>query len=94
MIYIMAPFVVLTVISIIIAAAKCGGAESVIGQTIFSFSTLELLAWILTVPIMPDIFSSMVLLSFLALRLIISIVSYEVFYKQNLGELSQKLLEE
>jgi hypothetical protein len=35
----------------------------------------------------------MVLLSFLALRMMISIVSYEVFYRKNLGELSEKLLE-
>lgn len=65
-----------------------------LSQTIFSFSFLELLAWVLTVPIMPNVMSSMVLLSFLALRMIISIVSYEVFYRHNLGELSQKLLEE
>jgi len=42
---------------------------------------------------MPNIFSSMVLLSFVALRVIISIVAYEVYYRQNLGELSEKLLE-
>jgi prepilin signal peptidase PulO-like enzyme (type II secretory pathway) len=94
MIYILAPIAVLTLLSIVAAAAKCGGADSVLSQTIFSFSFLELLAWVLTVPIMPNVMSSMVLLSFLALRMIISIVSYEVFYRHNLGELSQKLLEE
>ena len=40
MIYILAPFVVLTIVSIIIAAAKCGGADSVLSQSIFSFSFL------------------------------------------------------
>jgi hypothetical protein len=49
---------------------------------------------VLTVPIMPNIFTSMLMLSFLALRVIISIVAYEVYYRHNLGELSQKLLED
>jgi len=43
---------------------------------------------------MPNLMASMVLISFLALRMIISIVSYEVYYRKNLGDLSQKLLEE
>ncbi len=93
MIYILAPFALLTLVTIIIAAAKCGGTDSVLSQTIFSVSFLELIAWILTVPITPSVASGMVLLSFLALRFIISIVAYEVHYRQNLGELSQKLLE-
>lgn len=85
MIYLWAPFAVLAVVSIVIAAARCGGGDSVLSQTIFSFSLVELCAWILTIPIMPNVMSSMVLLSFLSLRLIISIVSYEVFYRHNLG---------
>lgn len=36
--------------------------------------------------------TAMVLVAFFTLRIIISIVSYEVFYKKNMGELSQKLL--
>ena len=84
----------LTIVSIIVAAAKCGGADSNISQIIFSFSFLELIVWVLTVPLLPSIFTSMVLLSFIALRFIISIVSYEVYYRHNLGELSEKLLEE
>lgn len=94
MIYIVAPFAVLAIVSIIIAAAKCIGAESLLSQTIFSFSFLELFAWALTIPIMTNVMTAMVLVSFLTLRIIISIVSYEVYYKKNLGELSQKLLEE
>ena len=87
MIYILAPFAVFALITAIIAAAKCGGADSTLSQIIFSFSFLELIAWILMVPIMENIFSSM-LLAFIALRIIISIVAYEVYYRQNLGELS------
>jgi hypothetical protein len=94
MIYIAAPFVVLALVSIVIAAAKCVGAESLLSQTIFSFSFVELFVWALTIPIMSNIMEAMVLVSFLTLRVIISIVSYEVFYKKNMGELSQKLLEE
>ena len=88
----LSPFAAITLVSIIVALAKCGGVDSALSQTIFSFSFLELFAWVLTVPIMPTLMASMVLLSFLALRIIISIVSYEVFYRKNLGELSQKLL--
>lgn len=40
MIYILAPFIVLAVVSVIIAAARCAGADSVLSQTIFSFSFL------------------------------------------------------
>ena len=76
MIYVLAPFALLTLVSIIVAAARCGGPDSVLSQSIFSFSWLELVAWILTVPLMPDIFSSMILLSLTMLRFIISIVSY------------------
>lgn len=94
MIYIVAPFAVLSIVSIIVAAAKCVGAESLLSQAIFSFSFLELFAWTLTIPIMANVMTAMVLVSFLTLRVIISIVSYEVYYKKNLGELSQKLLEE
>lgn len=76
MVYILAPVAVLALASIIFTAGKCAGADSVLSQTIFSFSFVELIGWMLTVPIMPSVMSSMVLLSFLALRLIISIVSY------------------
>jgi hypothetical protein len=93
MIYILAPFAALTLISLVVAAVR-GGADSLLSQTIFSFSLLELIAWVLTIPIMPNTMSSMALISFLALRIIISIVGYEVYYRKNLGELSQKLLEE
>jgi hypothetical protein len=41
---------------------------------------------------MPNVMTAMVLVAFFTLRIIISIVSYEVFYKKNMGELSQKLL--
>lgn len=92
MIYILAPFAILSLISIVVAAAKCVGAESLLSQTIFSLSFVELFAWACTVPIMPTVASGMVLISFFTLRIIISIVSYETFYKKNLGELSQKLL--
>lgn len=88
MVYILAPFVAAGLVLLIVAAAKCGGGDSVLSQWIFSFSFIELFAWVLTVPIMPNIFTSMLLLSFLALRIIISIVAYEVYYRHNLGELS------
>ncbi len=84
MIYILAPFAVLVLVSLIIATVK-GGAESLLSQTIFSFSLLELIAWSLTVAIMPSMMSAMALVSFLALRIIISIVAYEVYYRRNLG---------
>ena len=83
--YILIPFALLGLIPIIYAATKCGGANSIISQTIFSFSFIELFAWVLTIPIMDDTLTGMVLVSFLALRIIISIVSYEVFYRKNLG---------
>lgn len=76
MIYVVAPFAVLAIVSIIVAAAKCVGAESLLSQTIFSFSFLELFAWTLTIPIMGNVMTAMVLVSFLTLRVIISIVSY------------------
>jgi hypothetical protein len=76
MIYLLAPVAVLALVSIIFTVAKCAGADSMLSQTIFSFSLVELMGWVLTVPIMPSVMSSMVLLSFLALRIIISIVSY------------------
>jgi Tfp pilus assembly protein PilO len=60
----------------------------------FSFSFIELFAWILSVPIISGLATSMVLLAFIVLRVIISIVGYEVYYKKNMGELSKKLLEE
>lgn len=85
MIYILIPFVLMAIVTVIVAAAKCGGADSTLSQFVFSFSLVELVAWVLTVPIMPNIFTSMLLLSFLALRVMISIVSYEVYYRQNLG---------
>lgn len=92
MVYFLAPIAVLAIASIVIAAAKCVGAESLLSQTIFSFSIVELFAWAFTVPIMPNVMIAMALVSFFTLRIIISIVSYEVFYKKNMGELSQKLL--
>jgi hypothetical protein len=94
MIYFLAPVALLALAFVIVGAAKCIGAESVLSQTIFSFSMVELFAWAFTVPVMPSVATAMVLLAFFTLRIIISIVSYEVFYKKNMGELSQKLLEE
>jgi hypothetical protein len=38
MVYFIAPILGLAVISIIIAAAKCVGADSLLSQSIFSFS--------------------------------------------------------
>ena len=94
MIYLLAPIAALALLSLVVAAAKCVGPESLLSQSIFSFSAVELFAWAFTVPIMPSVALAMVLVGFLILRIIISIVSYEVFYKKNMGELSQKLLEE
>jgi len=88
MIYLMIPFLLTAITMLIITAARCGGGDSLLSQWIFSFSFIELFAWILIVPIMPNIFTSMLMLSFLALRVIISIVAYEVYYRNNLGELS------
>ena len=85
MIYFIAPLAGLAVISIIIGAIKRVGADSLLSQSIFSFSMVELFAWVFTVPIMPNIMTSMVLVAFLTLRIIVSIVSYEVFYKKNMG---------
>jgi hypothetical protein len=76
MVYFIAPLAGLALISIIIAAAKCVGADSLLSQSIFSFSMVELFAWTFTVPIMPNIMTAMVLVAFLTLRIIISIVSY------------------
>ena len=76
MVYVFAPFGLLALITVIIAAVKCGGSDSLLSQWIFSFSALELIGWILTVPIMPTIASTMILVSFLVLRWIISIVAY------------------
>ena len=92
MIYFLAPFMVAGLVFVLVGAFRCIGAESLLSQTIFSASFVELFAWGLTVPIMPDIPLSMTLLSFLTLRIIISIVGYEAVYKKNLGELSEKLL--
>jgi len=76
MIYFLAPIAVLGLLSILFAIGKCTGTDSVLSQTIFSVSFIELFAWIFAVPVMTSIFSAMVLLSFLTLRIIISIVSY------------------
>jgi hypothetical protein len=43
---------------------------------------------------MNNLVNSMVLISFILFRIVLSIVSYEVYFKKNMGELSQKLLEE
>ena len=85
MIYFLAPFMLTAMVFVLIGAFKCIGAESVLSQTIFACSFVELFAWGLTVPIMPDVPLSMVLLSFLSLRIIISIVGYEAVYKKNMG---------
>lgn len=94
MIYILAPFLLLAAASVFIVAVQCKGADTVLSQTVFSFSFVEVIGWGLTVPVAKDVPTAMVLLSFLALRIIISIVSYEIFYKKSLGELSQKLIED
>lgn len=85
MIYVLIPFLIAGIIPLIIAAFKCVGADSMLSQAIFSFSFIELFAWACTVPIAPTIVASMALISFLTIRVIISIVSYEVFYKKNMG---------
>lgn len=72
-------------ISIFYVMIKCHGIDTFVSQTIFSFSFIEIVAWILVIPIMNNIATPMIMLSLLVLRVIISIVSYEIFYKKNLG---------
>jgi len=88
----MIPFIILGLIPLIYATVKCLGADTFFSQSIFSFSFIEIFSWIMMIPVMNNIATSMVMLSFIVLRIIISIVSYETFYKKNLGELSEKLL--
>lgn len=88
MFYILIPVILLALASIMYPAVKCVGFSSFLSQTIFSFSLLELFAWFFTLPIINDISVSMGLVTFITLRIIISIVAYELYYKKNLGELS------
>lgn len=74
--YMMIPFVALGLIPIVFSAIKMVGVASVLSQAVFSFSLIEIISWILSVPIMKDIPTSMALLAFFLIRIIISIVSY------------------
>jgi len=55
---------------------KCLGFDSILSQTIFSLSFVEFFAWLLTIPIMSNTVSMVLLISFFVMRIFISIAAY------------------
>jgi hypothetical protein len=85
MFYILIPVILLTLGFVIYGIVKCIGFDPILKQSIFSLSFLELFAWLFTLPIINDISVSMGLVAFITLRIIISIIAYELYYKKNMG---------
>lgn len=78
----------------IVSAIMCVkvGTQTLSHLLIFLTSAVEFVCWILVIPKIPEQSLAMVMLAFLLIRIIISIVAYETYYRKLIDKRKQAKL--
>lgn len=80
-VYFVAPPVILWLVLVFITALKCHGFTSFVGVSIFSLALVELFCNGMIIPLADSLALSVIVTSLLVVRIVVSIASYEGYFK-------------